>query len=105
MHEMLIYSLISNCYCLVNYWILSTLTDMCLLNFLYLRVCIALCEAEATTNIGDCYGNTPLHYACSNGHIQIVKYLIQNGGCLERRLVKNKKNKSYEAFIFSHMCS
>ena len=38
-------------------------------------------------DIGDHNGNTPLHYACSNGHIQIVKYLIQNGSILTKRLV------------------
>ena len=51
------------------------------------RVVILLCEAEAKMDIGDHNGNTPLHYACSNGYIQIVKYLIQNDSILTKRLV------------------
>ena len=27
------------------------------------------------------YGNTPLHYACSNGHLNIAQYLIREEHC------------------------
>ena len=58
-----------------------------LLYFYICRVVTLLCEAEAKINNGDYLGNTPLHYACSNGHIQIVKYLMQNGSNPTNRLV------------------
>ena len=54
---------------------------------LHFRVVTLLCEAEAKVNIGDLLGNTPLHYACSSGHIHIVKYLMQNGSNPMSRLV------------------
>ena len=58
------------------------------------RVVTLLCEAEAKINVGDHRGNTPLHYACSNGHIQIVKYLMQNGSNPMNRLVKQQYKQS-----------
>ena len=60
--------------------------------WLHFRVVMLLCEAEAEINIGDHNGNTPLHYACSNGRIQIVKYLLQNGSRLTKRLVRDMTN-------------
>ena len=65
------------------------------------RIVLLLCEAEIETNNichinnGDHNGNTPLHCACSNGHIQIVKYLIQNGSNLDDRLVDIKLTRSH----------
>ncbi len=33
----------------------------------------------ANTNVKDEYGNTPLHYASSEGQLELVKYLINKG--------------------------
>lgn len=65
---------------------MCTNTQVLLLHF---RILTLLCEADAKTNIGDSLGNTPLHYACSNGHILIVKYLLQNGSSPTSRFVKD----------------
>ena len=27
------------------------------------------------------FGETPLHFACSNGHLEITKYLIKSASC------------------------
>ena len=29
----------------------------------------------------NCFGETPLHFACSNGHLEISRYLIKNKSC------------------------
>lgn len=78
-----------------SYKLTSMVTDLILLHF---RVLTLLCEAEAKLNIGDHLGNTPLHYACSNGHIQIVKYLMQNGGNPTSRSVRDMLTKRLQPY-------
>ena len=60
-----------------------------------------LCEAEAKINNGDYLGNTPLHYACSHGHIQIVKYLMQNGSNPTSRWVNDKQSIMPHKIVFN----
>ena len=66
----------------------------CVFNKLNLVVC-ALCVC------GNAIGNTPLHYACLNGHIEPVKALLAAGADPEKH---NKSDKSpiYEAILKEH---
>jgi len=36
-----------------------------------------LLECGADVDSGDCYNNTPLHRAASQGHVKLVKLLLQ----------------------------
>ncbi|KAI8984656.1 ankyrin repeat-containing domain protein [Mycotypha africana] len=43
-----------------------------------------LIEAKARVNAKDSEGNTPLHYACEEGHGDCAVYLIQHRGNLDQ---------------------
>ncbi len=36
---------------------------------------------EPHTDVRNKYNRTPLHKACEEGHIQLVKYLVEEGRC------------------------
>ena len=37
------------------------------------------CDPESRDSYGD--GDTPLHEACREGHVDIVRYLVSERGC------------------------
>ena len=55
-------------------------------------------ENEYNKNITDSDKKTPLHYACEEGHLPIVKYLISKGANIEARDKDEKTALHYATF-------
>ena len=41
--------------------------------------------------VADCYGNSPIHFAASNGHLQMLKFLTSYGTDL---MIPNENGKT-----------
>jgi ankyrin repeat protein len=65
-------------------------------------------QAKTLINTKNNEGNTPLHWAALNGHLEVVEALVKNGGdckviffLIEKMRYTNKK--SFFFFFFPHL--
>lgn len=67
-----------------------------------------LIDHSCRVNPKDSEGNTPLHYACEEGHGDCAVLLVQNGGDLDRLNTEGKSpielcsNPEVRTFILQH---